>query len=410
MAPPGLASGIVASFVKTSPEVLYLAFGRKAILSSTTMWEAILYPALLCWFIDKSLRFLFGWTAKNITEYQKLAAYPHLYSFTSTKSVVHWFQIIRTGAFQMFDDEVQAPLSVSNATKYYKVAKFPTRNIKTPIVLLYGGSDSLVDIGVMLKELPKHTVATEIPHYEHLDFLWAADVDRLVIPHVLESLELHAGNASKSKSSQSYKSPPLPSYSEAERASKLLRFNTNDSDEDADDDSDDIELRRVFRAGHSPHPALISQALPDIDTADLPAVPALGASPVASQITARSSLSRPEGWWSSDDPVTDSPASAPALNDHAAASAVDQAMLIGSAAPERVTEKALKRRSRMSGHGSQSSVGSANVSDRGIHVGPSKAVPAEGILSRDVAGSPIRHHDEGDGVNGKSPSKRGKRK
>lgn len=121
---------------------------------------------------------------------QKLAAYPHLYSFTSTKSIVHWFQIIRTKSFQMYDDEVQAPLSsLSSISKYTKVAKFPTRNIRTPIALVYGGKDSLVDIDVMLKELPAHTVATEIQHYEHLDFLWARDVDALVFPHVYDALE-----------------------------------------------------------------------------------------------------------------------------------------------------------------------------------------------------------------------------
>ena len=121
---------------------------------------------------------------------QKLAAYPHLYSFTSVKSVVHWFQIIRTKAFQMYDDDVQTvPILGSGVSKYTRVARFPTRNIKTPCVLVYGGSDSLVDIEVMLKQLPPHTVATEISHYEHLDFLWARDVDRLVFPHVFDALE-----------------------------------------------------------------------------------------------------------------------------------------------------------------------------------------------------------------------------
>ena len=192
MAPPGLASGIVSSLVKTNPEILFLLFGRRAILGSTTMWQALLYPAIFAWFIDKSLSFLFNWKMTNITPHQKLAAYPHLYSFTSTKSVVHWFQIISNGTFQMYDDEVSTPLSLSQGSKYYKVAKFPTRNIRTPIVLVYGGSDSLVDIKLMLKELPKHTVAKCIPKYEHLDLLWASDVDRLVFPHVLEALESYA--------------------------------------------------------------------------------------------------------------------------------------------------------------------------------------------------------------------------
>jgi len=192
MAPPGLASGIVRSLTKSNPEVLFLAFGRRAIMSSATMWSAILYPAIFTWCVDKGLVFLFNWKTANIAPHQKLAAYPHLYSFTSVKSVVHWFQIIRNGTFQMYDDEVSSPTSFSTASKYYKVAKFPTRNIKTPIVLLWGGNDSLVDINVMLRELPKHTEAKCIAKYEHLDFLWAHDVDKLVFPYVFDALESYA--------------------------------------------------------------------------------------------------------------------------------------------------------------------------------------------------------------------------
>ena len=198
MSPAGLSNGIVDALIKASPQVLFLMFGRRSILSSATMWQSILYPPLFVKVIDMGLSFLFGWHAKNISTSQKLAAYPHLYSFTSTKSVVHWFQIIRTKSFQMYDDDVQPPLSISTVSKYTKVAKFPTRNIKTPIVLVYGGSDSLVDIDVMLKELPPHTIATEIPHYEHLDFLWAREVDTLVFPHVIDALDSFS-NAQHSK-------------------------------------------------------------------------------------------------------------------------------------------------------------------------------------------------------------------
>ncbi|RMX99661.1 hypothetical protein D0866_16023, partial [Hortaea werneckii] len=249
MAPPGLASGTVASLCKSNPEVLFLAFGRRAILGSATMWQALLYPAIFTWFIDKSLAFLFNWQTRNISPHQKLAAYPHLYSFTSTKCVVHWFQIIRNGTFQMFDDETTTPFAVGNSAKYYKVAKFPTRNIKTPIHLIYGGSDSLVDIKLMLKELPRHTVARGIQKYEHLDLLWASDVNRLVFPHVLEALEMYTVPPEKSKeaiaaadaasgwkgiergiterrmlqnsspfSTNGSQQPPPPGYSETERA------------------------------------------------------------------------------------------------------------------------------------------------------------------------------------------------
>lgn len=192
MSPAGLNNGIVDALVKTSPDVLFLAFGRKSILSSATMWQSILYPPIFVRLIDMSLSFLFAWYGRNISVQQKLAAYPHLYSFTSTKSVVHWFQIIRNKSFQMYDDDGSTKFSLGASNRYYKVARFPTRNIKTPIVLLYGGSDSLVDIRVMLKELPRHTIAREVPHFEHLDFLWAQEVETLVFPHVLGALRYYA--------------------------------------------------------------------------------------------------------------------------------------------------------------------------------------------------------------------------
>ncbi|CAK7232540.1 cholesterol esterase [Sporothrix curviconia] len=191
MSPAGLSNGVVDALVKASPQVLYLLFGRRSILSSATMWQSILYPPLFVRVIDIGLSFLFGWQTQNIATSQKLASYAHLYSYTSTKSVVHWFQIIRTKAFQMYDDDVH-PLLATHS-KHTKVAKYPTRNIKTPVVLVYGGSDSLVDIKAMLRELPSQTVATEIPHYEHLDFLWARDVDTQVFRHVFDALNSFKG-------------------------------------------------------------------------------------------------------------------------------------------------------------------------------------------------------------------------
>lgn len=207
MSPAGLSNGIVDALIKASPEVIFLAFGRRSILSAATMWQAILYPPIFTRIIDMSLSFLFGWSAKNISAHQKLAAYPHLYSFSSTKSVVHWFQIIRNKSFQMYDDDVQVPLGLGASDRYYKVAKFPTRNIKTPIVLMYGGKDSLVDIKIMLKELPRHTIVKEVPHFEHLDFLWAQEVDTLVFPCVFAALEEHAGRDHLIENRISYSNP-----------------------------------------------------------------------------------------------------------------------------------------------------------------------------------------------------------
>jgi lysosomal acid lipase/cholesteryl ester hydrolase len=241
MSPAGLSNGIVDALVKASPQVLYLLFGRRSILSSATMWESILYPPLFTKVIDLGLSFLFAWRTQNISTSQKLAAYPHLYSFTSTKSVVHWFQIIRTKSFQMYDDDVHPPLGLSStASRYTKVAKYPTRNIKTPIVLVYGGSDSLVDIRAMLRELPAQTLANEIPHYEHLDFLWARDVHELVFPHVFDALESFTGAEHtreeyaryqiKRQSSSLLGVPPTSAVAEEKRKKKKITHLARTSD------------------------------------------------------------------------------------------------------------------------------------------------------------------------------------
>ncbi|PNS18043.1 hypothetical protein CAC42_4002 [Sphaceloma murrayae] len=370
MAPPGLASGIVSSFVKTSPDILFLLFGRKAILSSTTMWESILYPALFCWFIDKSLDFLFGWKSKNMTAHQKLAAYPHLFSYTSTKSVVHWFQIIRNGTFQMYDDEVQRPLS--STSKYYKVAKFPTRNIKTPIVLVYGGSDSLVDIKIMLGELPKHTEAVEVPHYEHLDFLWASDVHKQVFPHVMSALDFYASPTGKAAEANLFRktvtSPPLPTYSETERSvPRLPQLQTSlDSEGDADSDSDMAERRRVFRAGHSPHPSVAALKAPGILESTSPATSSASLTP-----------SKPEGYWSSDDPAPPTEDS-PLRNK----SSTGSNFHLSPEGDKHTQNVARRKSSKMSFESSRSSASGASGPRVGFGFGVGKAAPVEAAVDK----------------------------
>ncbi|CAK7209055.1 cholesterol esterase [Sporothrix bragantina] len=244
MSPAGLSNGVVDALVKASPQVLYLLFGRRSILSSATMWQSILYPPLFVRVIDIGLSFLFGWRTQNIATSQKLAAYAHLYSYTSTKSVVHWFQIIRTKSFQMYDDDVH-PLLATHS-KHTKVAKYPTRNIKTPVVLVYGGSDSLVDIKVMLRELPSQTVATEIPHYEHLDFLWARDVDTQVFCHVFDALNSFKGAEHTKEEYARFRSARHTSLS-ASNSFNATNLNTSQSHihrlSDVTSDSDNHSLR-----------------------------------------------------------------------------------------------------------------------------------------------------------------------
>lgn len=262
MSPPGLANGIADALIKASPQVLFLMFGRRSILSSAPLWESLIYPPLYIKIIDMGISFLFNWKAKNMTPSQKLAAYPHLYSFTSTKSVVHWFQIIRTKSFQMYDDD--PPLTIGGTNpRFTKVAKYPTRNIKTPIVLVYGGSDSLVDIKAMLRELPSTTVATEIPHYEHLDFLWAKDVAAQVFPHVFDALDSFTDAEHTKDEYESYRRARYQSLN----ASKMFWRNAHSHSNSDANDSDVQSALNGATGGKWPHQARES-ALRGIQSTD----------------------------------------------------------------------------------------------------------------------------------------------
>ena len=445
MSPSGLSYGIVDTFIKTSPEVLFLAFGRRSLLSAATMWQAILYPPIFIRFIDLSISFLFGWRTRNIPMHQKLAAYPHLYSFTSTKSVVHWFQIMRNGVFQMYDDEVQGPLNPIKGAKYYKVPKFPTRNIKTPIVLVYGGSDSLVDINVMLKELPRHTKAIGVPHYEHLDFLWAIDVDHYVFPHVLDVLASVTASPrlarGVSANYHGYNTIFASGKHTALESEPESRYFVEDEDIDADADVDadadidsPIQVRssqlsenyppeghvrqthiplsyneRASSANQSsrpkspPTPPSILQAQlrtkPRFPSSAMynsiqPQDQAQSPSVSASFATERSSNSRPEGWWSSDEVAGTESSSAPSKSSSREKEKERQTLVVDGSedlvtatnAVANTTTGVVPSQWVQSGSGSKGGggVSGTNIGTGGISIGASRAVG--GLSDRDAVG------------------------
>jgi lysosomal acid lipase/cholesteryl ester hydrolase len=65
----------------------------------------------------------------------------------------------------MYDE---LPLYSSYASMGHYCHKFPTEQITTPVGIFYGGSDSLVNINVLLKQLPEPVFVKEVQPYEHL--------------------------------------------------------------------------------------------------------------------------------------------------------------------------------------------------------------------------------------------------
>ena len=193
MTPKGLHHRLFDSIAKSSPALMYLFFGRKAILPSAVLWQRRTHPRIFTNIIDVCNRILFDWKAYNIESQQKLISYAKLYSTTSVKCIVHWFQILRSQKFNMFEGSDEL---LNSLTKPYQVCTFPTRtNIKIPILLIYGGADSLVDIKVMKRNLPPTAVfAVKVDKYEHLDLIWGKNVDKLVVSRVVKFVEFYNGD------------------------------------------------------------------------------------------------------------------------------------------------------------------------------------------------------------------------
>ncbi|KAI9484135.1 MAG: Alpha/Beta hydrolase protein [Benjaminiella poitrasii] len=189
--PKGLKHPLIDAFVKATPSVIYLMFGRKTPLKLALFWQRFISPPLFVKVIDASVRFLFGWTGNNMTADQKTVSYQHLYSLTSVKSLVHWFQIIRTGQFQMYDEmPSRLPYHTVNAVADHIPPRFPTLQIKTPIAIFYGRSDSLVDFHVLAADLPSPLAYVKsVEKWEHLDFLWADGIENIVYTDIVKLLD-----------------------------------------------------------------------------------------------------------------------------------------------------------------------------------------------------------------------------
>eukprot|EP01102_Stenamoeba_stenopodia_P007871 TRINITY_DN2222_c0_g1_i3.p1 TRINITY_DN2222_c0_g1~~TRINITY_DN2222_c0_g1_i3.p1 ORF type:complete len:316 (-),score=87.49 TRINITY_DN2222_c0_g1_i3:110-1057(-) len=181
----GLSSIFLSTFVENSPESLFLLFGNKSLLSSALYWRNTLSRTFFTTVIDFCCYSLFGWTMNNLSLAKKRLLYAHLYAFTSVKTVVHWFQVVTYGKFQMYDE--YSELS-SGKYKTSETIEFPISRIKAPIAIFYGGRDELPDFDWLLKQMPEDAIIHKIDKYEHMDLIWADDAPTLVFPRVIELL------------------------------------------------------------------------------------------------------------------------------------------------------------------------------------------------------------------------------
>lgn len=178
----GFSNSVVDALTRSSPHIVYLILGKRRLLPSTLFWQSILSVSALIRTIDASVKFLFGWSMKNVHPKDKGLHYAHIYSYSSVKTVVQWFQIMNSGHFQMYDDHRWR----TQNSKTYIQPRYPIHQIACPISIFYGGRDELPDTQRLIESLPDDSIVHEEPTFEHLDFMYSRESAKRVYPRIVE--------------------------------------------------------------------------------------------------------------------------------------------------------------------------------------------------------------------------------
>lgn len=117
---------------------------------------------------------------------------------TSTKNLLHWVQMVRAGYFQQFDFGTSDLNMIAYGQSYppqYNTANFKTNLAHVNMLLFAGGNDALVvptDYAKLLNILPANVKSKVVADYNHLDYMWSADVNQYInedVRQFLSSLE-----------------------------------------------------------------------------------------------------------------------------------------------------------------------------------------------------------------------------
>ena len=94
---PAVVPPLLASLAYLDERELFYLLGRKAVLESANLSRRVLSQRAFAWIVSIAMRFLFGWTCNNISRERRIKLFQYVYSTSSSKNLIHWFQIIKRG-------------------------------------------------------------------------------------------------------------------------------------------------------------------------------------------------------------------------------------------------------------------------------------------------------------------------
>lgn len=119
----------------------------------------------------------------------------HTPAGASTKNLVHYAQLIRSGRFRQYDHG-----TIGNMNRYRSInpPAYNLQNIRAQVALHYSMNDWLAhvdDVFRLNNALPNPIGLFLVPdpRFNHLDFTWAIDVERLLFNRVFEIMRLFDG-------------------------------------------------------------------------------------------------------------------------------------------------------------------------------------------------------------------------
>jgi lysosomal acid lipase/cholesteryl ester hydrolase len=157
---------IVKLLEKYGPNVIYSLFGRKAFLPIAENLKQYAPTRFNHAVVKGAMQFLLQWKLDKFGDIDRQAAlFQNVFSTTSMRSIVHWFQIIDHGRFITFHDHPRSwfGLECVNPKRTSPPVAFPTKHIKTKMTLFCGTDDNLSDPEFLAKSLSEQV---EFHHIE----------------------------------------------------------------------------------------------------------------------------------------------------------------------------------------------------------------------------------------------------
>ena len=205
----------VAKVAKTKSPIRYLAyftpllklmfgeFGVRDFMPSTTLvkWMARkICPedTVAC---DNLLFLLSGYDISNLNKTRVPVYFTHTPAGTSVQNILHYGQMIISRRFQAYDFG-----SEKNFAKYGQLTPREYKvNLTTPVYAYSGGQDWLADpsdVKWLISEIPHLLRHKVIPRYNHLDFIWGEDANRVVYKQIVRTVTKYERRKTRVKSNQ----------------------------------------------------------------------------------------------------------------------------------------------------------------------------------------------------------------